>query len=426
MKSYLLAFGFVSAILFFGCTGLLKQGGDIAASAQITDCGNDFPCFISAMQNNCSKTRVNVSEGGVAAKLEVKKANQNASCDILIKITDIQRTPDMNDEVWNGISASKGGLAFLDMTCPISAQTAQGLYGTKQILAAKEVFQKCSGSLKDVALLIVGNKVNAPVAAVPLSIEASIFPSAIKSGETVIFVAQASGGTEPYLYRLEYEQGLLSTMFSADNKGNHTYQNDLNVPKNYTATIFVRDAQNKQATKQIPITVLQADNATFVPTCIESDRAGGFQNVRVRGKAILVRADGSRMTFEDYCTSNNSVFEYDCFPSGLNAASSNPTCNAMYPGSHCSNGACVKNEQSCVDGDNGMNATGFGSITISNPQGIATTYYDSCSDNGQVFKYACNPQTNNYVMEMLDCPAGTSCSNGMCISTQQGQSVSPA
>lgn len=149
MKGAFLVISAFLAIFLAGCAGSPTNAGTAN-----TDCGANFPCFVAAMEANCSSAKVNVTENGATAVFQVLGTNQNGSCNVLIKISDISRTAGMSDETWNMISSSKGVLPMLDMTCPISAQKAQSLYDGRQLLAAQEVFNSCQGSLKEVALLL--------------------------------------------------------------------------------------------------------------------------------------------------------------------------------------------------------------------------------------------------------------------------------
>ncbi len=417
MKGSFLVAGLFFTLLFAGCTSLIGSGGTGAAQ----DCGNSFSCFLAAMQNNCTTAKVNVVENGVAALLQVKGSNQGGSCDVLIKMTDIQRTPDMSDAVWGAIQSSKGGLPLLDMTCPITEQKAESLYNGRQILAAKEVFEACRGSLKDVAMLLVGQTAQGGVPAV-FTANVSAFPPEIASGAKVAIVAKGSGGKEPYRYDFAFGDGA-SSMNTPDAAQTHQYSNDGNSQKEYAVDVTVRDADGAQAKAQAKVKVNGANapapaqnvsqNASAMQnvslaSCTETDGPG--QMARIRGKVRQVKANGTVWEYADYCTDALGVFEYYC---GNNAGyGSNPTCESMYSGSHCSNGACVKNEVACQDGDGFTNYWMAGTVTTSSQNGTATNYDDYCE--GPVLKeYYC--QDASVAMDSTDCQRyNMTCANGRC------------
>ncbi|MFA6489530.1 MAG: PKD domain-containing protein [Candidatus Micrarchaeia archaeon] len=404
MKGSFLAAGIFFALLFAGCTGLVGNG-----TVTSQDCGSSFVCFLAAMQNNCTTAKVSVVENGVTALLQIKGTSQNGGCDVIIKMTDIQRTPDMTDAIWGMIESSKGGLPLLDMVCPITAQKAETLYNDKQVLAAKEVFETCRGSLKDVAMLLVGQGANETSV---LSANVSIFPPEIKGGAKAAIVAKGSGGKEPYRYDFIFGDGA-SSMNTPDAAQTHQYSNDGNSPKEYVLNVTVRDADGAQAKAQAKVKV----NGTGAPapqqnvslaSCTETDGTG--QNVRVRGKVRQVKANGDVWNYADYCTGATGIFEYYC---GNNAGyGSNPTCDSLIPGSHCSNGACVKNEVSCQDGDGFTNYWMAGTVTVSDLNGTAANYDDYCE--GSVLKeYYC--QGASIAMDSTDCQNyNKTCANGRC------------
>lgn len=415
MKGLFLAVGIFFALLFAGCTGLIGSGAADASQ----DCGGSFACFLAAMQNNCTTAKVNVVENGVTAVLQVKGSNPNAGCEVLIKMTDIQRAPDMSDAVWGAIQSSKGGLPLLDMTCPITAQKAESLYNGRQILAAREVFEACRGSLKDVAMLLVGQTAQSGGPAV-FTANVSVFPPEITSGAKVAIVAKGSGGKEPYRYDFLFGDGP-SSMNTPDAAQTHQYSNGGNSQREYIVNVTVRDADGAQAKAQAKVKVnganapAPAQNVTqnisqnvSLASCTETDGPG--QNVRVRGKVRQVQPNGAVWEYADYCTGANGVFEYYC--SNNAGFGSNPTCDAMYSGSHCSNGACVKNEAACQDGDGFTNYWMAGTVTVSELNGTASNYDDFCE--GPVLKeYYC--QGTGVAMDSTDCQRyNMTCANGKC------------
>lgn len=405
MKGSFLAVGIFFALLFAGCTGLV--GGGAAASK---DCAGDFACFVAAMQGNCTTAKVNVAENGVSAVLQVKGSSQSGGCDVIIKMTDIQRTPDMTDAVWGMIESSKGGLPLLDMVCPITAEKAQSLYDTKQVLAAKEVFETCKGSLKDVAMLLVGQGANQTAV---FTAAVSAFPPEAISGAKVAIVAKGSGGKEPYRYDFIFGDGA-SSINTPDAAQTHQYSNSGASPKEYAINVTIRDADGAQAKAQAKVKVNGTGAAppqqnASLAACTETDGAG--QNVKVRGKVRHVQANGDVWEYADYCTSATGVFEYYC--SNNAGYGSNPTCDALFSGSHCSNGACVKNEAACEDGDGFTNYWMAGTVTVSSQNGTATNYDDYC-EGSMLKEYYC--QGASVAMDSANCQNyNKTCAYGRCV-----------
>ncbi len=406
MKNSFFAFGIVFALFLAGCTGLFGSGSGAAA----TECANDFSCFVSAMQNNCTAAKVGVSENGVNATLQVKGSSQNGSCEVLVKMTDIKKAPDMTDAVWKAIEASKGGLPLLDMTCPITPEKAAGLYQQKQILAAKEVFQSCKGSLKEVAMLLVSQQGAQGEEAPVFTAGVSAFPPEIKSGAKAGIVAMGVNGKEPYRYDFEFGDGT-SSMNSPDATQQHQYSNPGNAPAIYTVKVTVRDASGAQAKAEVTVKVNANASAqqAFSPYCIESD--GPMQNVQIRGRYKQRLANGTVLEYADSCTSADGISEYYC---GNNITyGSNPSCNAMVPGSHCSNGACVKNEASCLDSDGFTNYWAWGTVTTSNAQGVAASYDDYCEGSVLVEDYC---QGTQAATDITNCQNyNKTCTDGRCV-----------
>ncbi len=408
MKTNFLLFGTFFAVFLAGCADVLGQ----SESGGTANCASDFACFVQNM-GNCTSATVQVIEDGVAANLKIKGAStaQVGACSVLIKITDIQKTPGMSNETWASIEAAKPGLSVLDMTCPITAEKAQSLYQEKQILAAKEVFEKCTGTLKEVALLIV---VEGPKeAATPLSIEVSVFPAEAASGQKVMIVAQASGGKEPYSYSFEKE-GEAAGAYSEENSIEATYTNagGAILEKNVKAT--VKDANNIQAEKtaKAKIKPAAAQPVSGSLSCLDSDL--GPANARVQGTIAAVLAGGQETANADYCTGADSLTEYGC--SGNSIVSSTLNCSTAYPGSHCSNGACIQNAYNCTDAEPGgaRNTSIWASATFSNAQGIANTNNDTCANLKMVNDYNCM----GWIMPWetgVYCPLGENCIGGRCI-----------
>ncbi len=431
MKNSFLAFGIVLAVLFAGCTNLVTEGGGAGAAK---DCASDFPCFVSSMQDDCAKAKVSVVENGVTAKLEVKGANADAGCDVLIKMRDIQKTEDMAPEIWGAIEKAKPGLALLDMTCPITAEKAQSLYQEKQILAAKEVFDKCTGSLKDVALLVVGTKVNAPA---ELKAELSVFLPEVTSGEKTLLVAKASGGKPPYAYYFDPESAG-GWGYGADSQREHTYTNTQAVQKTVIAKVKVRDIEGTIVTAETSVKVNPAAQAgaqepaqpAALASCTETDESSGEAKYRVRGTTTAVYANGSTETKTDECSNVDGriINEYFC----LNGAISNVTnyCGAYVRGSpHCLNGACVDSgvlaEPSCTESDGASGEAKYavrGVTTAVYANGSTETKTDECvsADSRMIKEYFClDGVINSHIPYCGAYITGSPrCSDGACVKNE--------
>lgn len=437
MNAGLAVFGIVFAVLFAGCTGLVSEGGGPAA----TECASDFPCFVSAMQNNCTGAKVSVVENGVTAKLEVKGASQNGTCNVLIKMTDIQKTPDMPDSVWKVIEASKAGLPLLDMACPISAQKAQSLYQEKQILAAKEVFEKCKGSLKDIAMLVVGQNAQGQEAAV-FSASVSVFPPEISSGAKAGIVAKGTGGKEPYRYDFEFGDGK-SSMNALEATQQHQYENSGNAPKEYVVKITVRDVDLAQAKAEAKMKVnpaVVAAPAQLQASCTENDDSSPLLDPKkyaVKGTTIYLSANGSTNSYTDYCTNANMIYEYFCINTTA-MGGHNPYCNAVVPGTQCSNGVCVPQggqpqgnpaqaqlQPSCTESDGASGETKYGvrgTTTAVYANGSTETKTDECvnADNRMIKEYFCvDGVINSHIPYCGAYITGSpQCSNGACVNNE--------
>jgi len=412
LKLNLILFCSVFVLFFAGCTGLVSSGDEEVVA--LNDCASDFSCFVSAMGNNCEKAKVQLLENGVTSLLEVKGAEEGGKCNVRIKILDIQKTPEMPDEVWSGVQAAKAGISILYMDCPIGAQEAQALYEQKQMTSAKEVFEKCEGSLKNVAMLIVGKGIGGQEANA-LSLEASVFPAEIASGETAIIAASAGGGKGGYLYSFEKE-GEAASEYSAQSSIDVVYTNGGDAQVEKSVKVKVKDADNKIVEKTVKVKVNPASGGEPVQpegageaSCTETDLG---QEVRIRGITYVTFADGSNITHVDECVGETEVIEYYC-GGEEDAIELHATCETLFPGSHCSKGACIKNENACYDSENGMeNFSVAGTVTSSGVNGWSNNFDDTCMDMKSLKEYRCPLDPMGMWQQ---CPDGESCINGACV-----------
>lgn len=134
-----------------------------------------------------------------------------------------------------------------------------------------------------------------------------------------------------------------------------------------------------------------ACNRIELPGCIDTD---GGQDIYARGELRV----GGRV-YTDICSAPDTVREYFC-----NGDFAENVIRNCPPDSSCSDGACVRNPQVCIDSDNGLNATVFGEVNITDPAGFRFTYPDKCESSALLKEYACIG--SNLSFQIMECSLG--------------------
>ncbi len=115
-------------------------------------------------------------------------------------------------------------------------------------------------------------------------------------------------------------------------------------------------------------------------------------------------------SMHDTCQNSNTLLEFYCD----NNAQKSTTVNCQYGCKSDSNGDYCKSSYECSDSDGGKDYLTWGNCQDSYHQ---LGYTDNCNNN-VLTEYYCD--SNNICQsESYNCPAGTICSNGKCISNGQ-------
>lgn len=142
-------------------------------------------------------------------------------------------------------------------------------------------------------------------------------------------------------------------------------------------------------------------------SCTDSDKF----NLNSAGKVTAYDSEtGKTSEYVDYCTNENTVFEYYC--DGTRAEGYANACDNGYV---CSNGACVSKPDltSCTDSDK-FNLNTAGSVTTTDSDGKESgKYSDYCTNSNTVFEYYCDGKVKAGYANV--CTNGYVCSNGACV-----------
>jgi hypothetical protein len=145
-------------------------------------------------------------------------------------------------------------------------------------------------------------------------------------------------------------------------------------------------------------------------SCTDSDKF----DLNSAGKVTAFDPEtGKTSEYVDYCTNENTVFEYYC--SGVRAEGYANACGEGYA---CSNGACVKESTKndvCYDGDSGYSYYTPGKTYIVGKSDSEVADY--CADASTVIEYVCVKGAAGDVISSTkyQCPSGYSCNDGACV-----------
>lgn len=127
--------------------------------------------------------------------------------------------------------------------------------------------------------------------------------------------------------------------------------------------------------------------------CVDSDNG---VNLEIKGTA----ESSSKTIQTDFCVGSLQLREFHCSGVGI----SGRVYNCL---GGCENGACIKTNVECIDGDNGKDLMKRASV-----KNITDVKTDRCYDSKKIYEFSCNG--SNIITSLENCPNGMICAAGSC------------
>ena len=149
MKLYLLFILFAFAFLTFGCYNYLRS---------TDNCGSDLSCFRDALEYDCEKAVVTISQSYGQLKLEslgpiwidALNAERRMDCRVKVQVVSVNESAIPPEALAQLKSANvpPSSISLTDMECSMSYRNFTHMYIYKNVNVTKAIYPSCYGSLK--------------------------------------------------------------------------------------------------------------------------------------------------------------------------------------------------------------------------------------------------------------------------------------